>query len=93
VPTPESTPTAPADRGRRFNRLGLVALVVAIVGLVFAVLPPTYLLGEALLPVALILALVSFSLPGRKGLGIAALIVAVAGIAVAILSFFLFLSS
>ncbi len=62
------------------NVAGLVALIVAVVGFIFACIPGALIVGWVLLPVAFILAIVSFFMRDKgKGLGIAALIIAVVG--------------
>lgn len=55
------------------------------------VVPGTFIVGEALLPIAFILALVSFFVKGGRGLGLAGLLVAIVGIVLAVIVFFAFL--
>lgn len=79
-----SQPNAPKGR----NVLGLVALIVAIVGFIFACIPGALVVGWVLLPIAFILAIVSFFQRGKgRGLGIAALIVSVVGTIVGVVVF------
>ena len=59
--------------------LGIVALVVAVVGFVFACIPFVQVVGWILLPVALVLAVVALFLEGRKWPAIAALVVSIVG--------------
>jgi len=69
--------------------LALVAIIVSVVGFIFACVPGALLVGWILLPIAFVLALVSLFLKGRgKGLGIAALIVSIVGTIVGAVVFF-----
>ena len=61
------------------NVLGIVALVVAVVGFIFACIPFVQVVGWLLLPIALVLAIVALFLEGRKWPAIAALIVSIVG--------------
>lgn len=71
------------------NVLGIVALVVAVVGFVFACIPGALIVGWVLLPIAFILGIVSVFLPRKgKGLGVAAIIVSVVGTVVGFIVFF-----
>lgn len=71
------------------NVLALVALVISIVGFIFACIPGALIIGWILLPVAFILGLVSLFLKGTgKGLGIAGVIISVVGTVVAVVVFF-----
>lgn len=69
---PTSEPSGP-------NVLGIVALVAAVVGFVFACIPFVQVVAWILLPVALVLAIVALFLEGGKWPAIAALIVSVVG--------------
>lgn len=83
---PES---AVVDSGPGRNVLGLIALITAILGTIFACMPGALIVGWVLLPIAFILALVSLFLRGRKrGTGIAALIVSVVGTVIGVVVFF-----
>lgn len=83
---PES---AAVDSGPGRNVLGLIALITAILGTIFACMPGALIVGWVLLPIAFILALVSLFLRGRKrGTGIAALIVSVVGTVIGVVVFF-----
>ncbi|WP_109211944.1 MULTISPECIES: hypothetical protein [Microbacterium] len=74
APAPQG-PQPPAEKKPR-NILGLIALIVAGIGFIFACIPGALILGWILLPIGFILALVSLFLPGKaKNLGIIALIV------------------
>jgi hypothetical protein len=71
------------------NVLALIALIVSIVGFIFACIPGALIVGWILLPIAFILAIVSLFLKGSgKGLGIAGLIISVVGTIVAFVVFF-----
>lgn len=79
----------PPQAGKQRNVLGLIALIVAIVGFIFACIPGALIVGWVLLPVAFILSIVSFFQRGKgKGFGIAALIVSVVGTIVGAIVFF-----
>lgn len=71
------------------STLGLIALITAIVGFIFACVPGALIVGWILLPIAFILALVSLFQKNKfKGKAIAALILSVLGTIVAIIVFF-----
>ena len=75
---------APTSKTPR-NTLGLVALIIAVVGFIFACIPGALIVGWVLLPIAFILGLVSLFMKGRgKGLGLAAIILSVVGTVVAV---------
>lgn len=79
---------APTSKTPR-NTLGLVALIIAVVGFIFACIPGALIVGWVLLPIAFILGLVSLFMKGRgKGLGLAAIILSVVGTVVAVVVFF-----
>lgn len=62
------------------NTLGLVALILSIVGFIFACIPGALIIGWVLLPVSFILGIVAICLKGKKkAMGIAAICVAVVG--------------
>lgn len=83
---PES---AAVDSGPGRNVLGLIALIAAILGTIFACIPGALIVGWVLLPIAFVLALVSLFLRGRKrGAGIAGLIVSVVGTVIGVVVFF-----
>lgn len=88
APAPETAPVHQAPRGQR-NVLGIIALITAILGFLFACMPGALILGWVLLPIAFILALVSLFQRGKKrGTGLAALIVSVVGTVVGVIVFF-----
>lgn len=85
---PAAEPTTEKRASSR-NVLGIIALVTAVVGAIFACLPGALIIGWVLLPIAFILSLVSLFLKGKKrGTGIAALIVSVVGTVIGIIVFF-----
>ncbi|GAA1824810.1 hypothetical protein GCM10009771_25250 [Nesterenkonia flava] len=68
--------------------MGLVALILAVIGAVFACVPGALIIGWVLLPIAFVLALVSLFLKGKKrGMGIAALIISVVGTVIGVVVF------
>ncbi|WP_404310970.1 DUF4352 domain-containing protein [Agrococcus terreus] len=89
--TPAYAP-APAPGGpvrKQRNTIGLIALIVAAVGFIFACIPGALIVGWILLPIAFVLSIVSFFMKDKgKGLGIAALIVSVVGTIVGVVVFF-----
>lgn len=69
-----------AEPPKQRNIIGLIALIVAIIGAIFAVIPGALILGWLLLPIAFILSIVSLFMKNQKrGQGIAALIVSIVG--------------
>src|SRR5690625_3435722 len=81
IPTPsqfgpyQGTPPPPQKNG-----IGLAALIVAIVGFLFACIPGALIIGWVLLPVAFILSIVGLTRSGRKkGTSIAAMVISVIG--------------
>lgn len=70
------------------NIVGLVSFILAIVGLIFSCIPGALIVGWILLPVAFILAIVSFFMKGQKrGFGIAGLVISIVGAIVAAVVF------
>ncbi|MDS2172223.1 hypothetical protein Q7C18_05905 [Nesterenkonia sp. CL21] len=83
-PGPVAVEAAPSR-----NVLGIIALITAILGTIFACVPGALILGWVLLPIAFVLALVSLFLKGKKrGAGIVGLIVSVVGTVVGVIVFF-----
>ncbi|MBX0299880.1 DUF4190 domain-containing protein [Cryobacterium sp. 1639] len=71
------------------KKLALAALIVSVLGFIFACIPGVLIVGWVLLPVAFILAIVSLFVKGSgKGLGIAGLIISIVGTIVAAVVFF-----
>lgn len=80
---------APASAPKKTNVVALVALIVAIVGFIFACMPGALVVGWILLPIAFVLSLVSLFLKGdRKWMGIIGLIMSVVGTIVGFIVFF-----
>lgn len=87
-PLPYAAPPAQKPESTR-NTLGLIALIAAGIGFIFACIPGALIVGWILLPVAFILGIVSLFMKGKgKGLGIAALIISVVGTIVGFVVFF-----
>lgn len=84
---------APAPRknmpNKQSNVLGLIALIAAVVGFIFACIPGALIIGWILLPVGFILGLVSLFLKGKsKWMGVTALILSIIGTIVGFVVFF-----
>lgn len=90
-PSPVPTPPLPAAQDHQphgRNTVALVALVLAVLGFVFALIHGAMIVGWVLLPIAFILSVVGLLQHGRpKGMAIAALIVSVVGTIVGIVAF------
>lgn len=70
------------------NTVGIIALVAAIVGAIFAVIPGAMILGWVFLPIAFVLSIVSLFMKNQKrGHGIAALIVSIVGTIIGMIVF------
>lgn len=81
-------PTVQEKKASR-NTLGIIALVAAILGAIFACIPGALIIGWVLLPIAFILALVSLFLKGKKkAAGISALVISVVGTVIGVVVFF-----
>lgn len=80
-PSPESPKTKPGV-------LGIIALVVAAIGFVFACIPGALIVGWVLLPIAFILSIVALFLKGSKWPAITGLALAVVGTVVGFVVFF-----
>lgn len=82
---PAGDPSAPT----KHNTLALIAMIIAIVGFIFACIPGALIVGWILLPIAFVLSIVSLFLKGdRKWMGIVGLIVAIVGTIVGFIVFF-----
>lgn len=68
--------------------LGIIALVVAALGFVFACIPGALIVGWVLLPIAFILSIVALFLKGKKWPAIIGLILSVVGTIVGFIVFF-----
>lgn len=84
MPTPDSATVYPQK-----NTVGLIALITAVLGTIFACIPGALIVGCVLLPIAFILAIVALCLKGRKKTtGLVALIVSVVGTIIGFVVFF-----
>jgi hypothetical protein len=71
---------------RKLNIIGLVALILAVIGFVLAVIPPTAVVAWILLVPALVLAIIGLTRKGRgKATSLTALILSVVGWLIAII--------
>lgn len=87
-PPPSYSQPAYAPPAKQKNTLGLIALIVAIVGFIFACIPGALIIGWVLLPLAFILGIVGLFLVGKsKGTSIAAVVVSVVGVVVGVVVF------
>ncbi|BDZ39780.1 hypothetical protein [Microbacterium suwonense] len=87
-------PMPPQTAAKKTNVLALIAMIVAIVGFVFACVPGALIVGWVLLPIAFVLSIVSLFLKGdRKWMGVVGLIVAVVGTIVGFVVFFAVVTS
>lgn len=87
APTPGPAPTVAVPGGAKNSTLGLVALITAAVGAVFACIPGAMIVGWVLLPIAFILALVSLFQKGKKTFGVVALILSIVGTIIGVIVF------
>lgn len=91
-PSPHTTAEHTADSAPQEpqrSTLGLIALITAIVGTVFACIPGALIVGWVLLPVAFILAVASLVQKGKKrGTGITALVLSIVGTIIGVVVFF-----
>lgn len=78
---------------RQKNVMGIIAFVIAVFGFVFGCIPGALIMGWILLPIAFLLAIISFFLKGGKAFSVTALILSVVGTIVAILVFFFVVAS
>lgn len=71
------------------NVVALIAMIVAIVGFIFACVPGALIVGWVLLPIAFVLSIVSLFLKGgRKWMGVVGLVVSIIGTIVGFIVFF-----
>ena len=85
---PPATTLPPTKAKKPLNVLGLVALIAAALGFIFACIPGALIVGWILLPIAFILAIVSLFIKDKaKWMGLTALIVSVVGTIVGIIVF------
>lgn len=79
----------PTKAKKPLNVVGLISLITAALGFIFACMPGALIVGWILLPIAFVLALVSLFLKDKpKGMGIAALILSIVGTIVGVVVFF-----
>jgi hypothetical protein len=86
----EGEAQAAAEKAKKpLNVLGLIALITAALGFIFACIPGALIVGWILLPIAFVLALVSLFLKDKpKWMGVTALIVSIVGTIVGFAVFF-----
>lgn len=91
APVPVAAPTshgAPPPSGGGRNTLAIVALVVAVLGSVFALIHGAMIVGWILLPAAFVVSIVALAQHGRpKGMAVAALVVSIVGTIVGVVAF------
>ncbi|GAA4743148.1 DUF4352 domain-containing protein [Gordonia alkaliphila] len=78
-------PPPPAPKSR--NTIGIIALVAALVGFLFACIPGALIIGWILLPIAFILGIVGLFNSQPKGTAIAAVIISIVGTIVGVVVF------
>ncbi|MDT0157626.1 hypothetical protein Q9R19_08330 [Microbacterium sp. ARD32] len=89
LPPPVPPVAPPPAAPKKTNVVAMIAMIVAIVGFIFACIPGALIVGWILLPIAFVLSIVSLFLKGdRKWMGIVGLIVAVVGTIVGFIVFF-----
>ena len=77
---PAPQPFGPYPPIKRKNTIGLIALVISVIGLIFSCIKGALIVGWVLLPIAFILGIVALVQSGKsKGTGIAAVIISVVG--------------
>ena len=85
----QTPPPGPTKAKKPRNVLGLIALITAALGFIFACIPGALIVGWILLPIAFVLALVSLFIKDKaKWMGITALIVSIVGTIVGFTVFF-----
>lgn len=88
-PGPNEPNPATAKAQKERNTVGLIALIVAAIGFVFACIPGALIVGWILLPTAFVLSIVGLALSEKtKGTSVTALIVSIIGVIVGVLVFF-----
>lgn len=88
APPTHTFPHQPEKPNKQRNILGLVALITAVIGFIFACIPGALIVGWILLPIAFVLALVSLFLKDKsKWMGITALILSIVGTIVGVVVF------
>ena len=85
---PQAPTAAPVAAKKERNLAGIIALVVAAIGFIFACIPGALIVGWVLLPIGFILGIVSLFLKGKaKWQGITAIIVSIVGTVVGVIVF------
>lgn len=80
--------SATTERRKERNIVGLISLIVAAVGFVFACIPGALIVGWILLPTAFVLSIVGLALSGKtKGTSVTALILSIVGVIVGVVVF------
>ena len=91
APQPEFAPAgaaAPVAEKKQRNILGIIALIVAAIGFIFACIPGALIVGWILLPIGFILGIVSLFMKGKvKWQGLTAIIVSVVGTIIGVIVF------
>ncbi len=89
APVPGPYPPSPQVPAKPKNTLGLIALIVGIIGFIFACIPGALIVGWVLLPFAFILGIVGLLSSGKaKGTSISAVIISIVGTVVGVSVFF-----
>ncbi|WEG07715.1 DUF5067 domain-containing protein [Microbacterium horticulturae] len=86
-PAPEFTAPGPAPK-KKPHVLSIIALIVAVIGFIFACVPGALIVGWILLPIAFVLSLVALFLKGSKWPAITGLLLAIVGTIVGFVVFF-----
>jgi hypothetical protein len=85
----QAFPPLPTKVKKQRNVVGLIALIVAVLGFVFACIPGALIVGWILLPIAFVLSLVSLFLKDKaKWMGVTALLLSIVGTIVGVAVFF-----
>lgn len=88
-PPTQALPPRPTKTKKKSNVLGLIALIAAVLGFIFACIPGALIIGWILLPIAFVLAIVSLFLKDKvKWTGVTALIISIVGTIVGFVVFF-----
>src|SRR5699024_1127322 len=86
---PSQHPYPAGEAPKQRNTVGIIALITALVGAIFAMIPGALILAWVLLPAAFVLSIVSLVLKNQKrGQGIAALIISIIGTVIGVIVFF-----
>ncbi|WP_205635020.1 DUF2510 domain-containing protein [Mycolicibacterium elephantis] len=85
----KATSEPPRAAAKRNNTVGLIALIVSIIGFIFACIPGALIVGWVLLPAAFVLGVVGLFMTGKsKATSIAAVIISIVGTVVGVVVFF-----